>query len=388
MNKNLENSKPDIACKPGYSDSAKIVLSELHENLLTTLEGRLKEIETPNILVVGPGEDILPYSKDTNRVKEIVKNGNLVLSDYNPEICKGLPKKIQEMGLSDRFIKYNADFNKNSSNSIYVQENDIRFGTNLPKNSVDAIDMTVSVHHATPYFSDLDSIFKSAYDSLKKGGVLILGEGDVDMKYSEKKINKVRDDYKEVFGKDPTFVDFRLGDVNNPLKLEPNSDGKMNYNEFISIGNDGYVSIVSENNGHKLFDEFAKRNYFSNNPFNILLRVTPNAIKFPLIPMEGKLDEGLSKDFGFEDDYNGLVAPVNAYYDAIEDVLQKNMDAETYEVFKGPLREERENASKGIVEFYTAPTDVLQSLQKTGFVVEDFKYTTKGPFATTVAVKK
>lgn len=388
MSEKLENSKPDIACKPGYSDSAKIVLKEVHENLLTTLESKLKEKQNPNLLIVGPGADILPYANNLKRFKNIIKNGNIILSDYNPEICKGLPKKIQEIGLDKRSIKYNDEFNKNKTNTTYIQESDIRFGTGLPRNSLDAIDMTVSVHHATPYIDNLDSIFKSAYNSLKKGGVLILGEGNVDMKYSEKKINKIREDYMQAFGKQPTFVDLRLGDFKNPLKLEPDSNGEINYNEAIGITNDGYVKIFSEKNGQKLFDEFAKRNYFSNNPFSGFVKMTNNSINFPLIPWKGNLNEGLSDIFGFKDDYNGLIAPVNEYYDAIESVLQQNTDTETYAVFKEHLREERNNAKKGIVEFYTAPTDVLQSLQRTGFSVEDFKYTNTGPFVTTLAVKK
>ncbi len=70
----------------------------------------------------------------------------------------------------------------------------IQKGFPLPDVSVDAIDMTVSMHHITQYKSDIDTLFRQASNIIKDGGILHIGEGNVDMKYSERKIQQIARD--------------------------------------------------------------------------------------------------------------------------------------------------------------------------------------------------
>jgi hypothetical protein len=81
-------SKPDIAANTIYPALARVTLFELHANLLELLRIWLSLREAPkNLVVVGPGSEVLPYSEHLELLVSLLDGGNLILLEYNKEIC-------------------------------------------------------------------------------------------------------------------------------------------------------------------------------------------------------------------------------------------------------------------------------------------------------------
>ncbi len=90
-------SKPDIAANSIFPILARASLFELHANLLELLKKHLSALEgAKNIVVVGPGAEALPFSEHLEIVATLVNGGNLILLDYNREICDKLPAHLEK----------------------------------------------------------------------------------------------------------------------------------------------------------------------------------------------------------------------------------------------------------------------------------------------------
>lgn len=369
----IENSKPDIACKSSYTDISNSLFGEIHENLFKTLENKLVGDTPKNILVVGPGTDVLPYANQWDRTKKVLNGGNIILSDYNAEISRKIPRNLYRAGITDYKLLFEQEFDPKILDSVQIRTEDVSYGIKLSDESLDAIDMTFSVHHATPYVENVDSIVASAYKSLKKGGVLHFGEGDVDMKYSAKKIDKIKSDFKELVGRDYIFDDARsVGRINS---LESDNSflyaldrHKRKINNTISIDLEGCVSITADVRGKTL------RNLFQDKGYSSIIH-SKNKIQFPLIDKDNEKDQA------------GLIEPVNEYYDAALSILKTDLSSDAFTSASSALYDERQNAGKGLVEYYSHPTVLFESMRKNGFDVQNIQYDTRGPFVNIVGVK-
>ena len=385
--KNEYDIKPDIAATRVYSKMAKHTLAILHGNQLVLLEKGLNQLEGPkSLFVVGPGRDVLPLSRNKDWLVKNLENGNLVLMDYNPDICDEAKINLENTNLKENFsIERLAScenecpiINPNEgSNRILIQHGDIFYGVPLTPRSISAIDMTLSVHHATVYKCDLNRILSSAYDALVPGGFLHIGEGDVDMKYSEKKVNQIATDLSEIIDEVVLLYDLRYyGATHGKLySFTPNgkkeaikeTPSSRNVGTIVKICEDASVEI--KYNGPKnLKKELVSKGYDK-------ITGKENEIKMPLIDKDNK------------EDFEGLVVPVREYYkNLIEDCITR-LPKEYTESFLEALTKECNDAEKGIVEYYSSPTMVINNLKKIGFEIVEVRYHKTAPLINILAKK-
>jgi hypothetical protein len=218
----------------------------------------------------------------------------------------------------------------------------------------DCIDATLSIHHATPYQRDLDAVVSGIYGILKKGGMFHFGTGNVDMKYSEKKINKIAGDFYQTIGSPVNVIDARNEGFEKKMAF---ADGKW------QGPNAGYTNVHISKEG------------------TISVGTYGNKQTKPLIDPDN------------EEDYKGLVLPVDTYYGHLQAKADKGLekgliDKELHESVSKAIDFERQNARKGIVEYFSGEEMILQSLEKAGFKVEEVKHHEQEPFYNIVAIKK
>lgn len=363
-------SKPDIAANSIYPALARATLFELHANLLDLIRKGLSSLKGPkNLVVVGPGSEALPYSENLESLASLLDGGNLILLDYNKEICDGIPAYLEGRGFASRFkIERCTDEGiidpSNFHNTILVRQWNIRDGYPFPVASVDAIDMTVSMHHVTQYASDINDLFMHTKNTLKAGAILHLGEGDVDMKYSERKIKRLAQDVLASGGRGVMVSDSRYTDF-SPRKWQI---GEEDIEALINITSDGMVSIHHANN-ETVSSHLAKSGYKQ-------MHITDNAIVLPLI------------DHSMEEDFQGMIAPVRAYYDAISGICLQRLDPAHHEEFVKALSKERSDAERGLVEYYSSPSTLCDALINTGFIIGEKRYTVNGPFVNILAINQ
>jgi SAM-dependent methyltransferase len=363
-------SKPDIAANTIYPALARATLFELHANLLELLMKWLSLREAPkNLVVVGPGSEVLPYSEHLESLASLLAGGNLILLEYNKEICDKIPAYLENKGFASRFrIERSKDEDiidpGNFHNTILVKQWDIRNGYPLPVDSVDAIDMTVSMHHATQYVSDINDLFIHAKKILKTGAILHLGEGDVDMKYSERKIKRFAQD---VLGSGVQGV--RVSDSRNedfsPRKWHV---GEEDTGALIHINSNGMVSI-HHSDIKTVSSHLVKSGYKQ-------LQITDNTAVLPLI------------DHSMEEDFQGMIVPIRAFYDAIAELCLQRLDSAHHKEFVKALSKERSDAERGIVEYYSLPSSLCDALNNTGFIIDEKRYTANGPFVNILAINQ
>lgn len=362
--------KPDIAATSLYPLLARISLFELHANLLELLGKGVAGIEGHrNIVVVGPGSEALPFSEHLETVIGLVNGGNLILLDYNQQICDRLPSYLESKGFSQRFnIVRCGDENLidpgNRGNTIMIKEWDIRNGLPLPGGSVDAIDMTVALHHITQYASDIDKLFKQAGEVLKEGGILHVGEGNVDMKYSERKIRRLAHDLCSFGTGGVVVIDDRQGDT-APRQWHA---GERSGGARMHISPRGMVAI-EHGDGEILAEFLSKAGYKQ-------LYATGRMVVLPLI------------DHAMEEDFQEMIVPVRNFYASITGLCLRRLGPEFHDEFFRVVHKEQSDAERGIVEYYSLPAMLCDSLVAAGFIVEELRYTANGPWANILAKKR
>jgi hypothetical protein len=365
-------SKPDIAANTIYPTLARATLFELHANLLELLGKGLLSLEAPkNLIIVGPCSEALPYSEYMEALASILNGGNLILLDYNKEICDKIPAYLESKGFASRFrIERSKDEGiidpENFHNTILVRQWNIRDGYPLPVASVDGIDMTVSVsmHHVTQYASDISGLFTLARNTLQTGGVLHLGEGDVDMKYSERKIKKFANDVLASGVQGVIVSDSRYGDF-SPRQWQV---GEEDMEAVIHVTSNGMVSIHHADI-ETVSSQLAKSGYKQ-------MFVTDNAVVLLLI------------DHSMEEDFQDMIVPARAYYDAISEICVQRLDPAYHEAFVEALSKERSDAESGIVEYYSSPSTLCDALINTGFIIDGKRHTVNGPFVNILAINQ
>lgn len=361
-------SKPDIAANALYPVLARATLAELHANLLDLLGQGLSSRKGPKTLVVvGPGSEVLPFSENLEALASLLDGGNLVLLDYNREICDGIAAYLEGKGFARRFSIERSTGEDiiepgNLRDTIIVRQWNIRNGFPLPVSSADAIDMTVSMHHVTQYETDIADLFKHVRNTLRTGGVLHLGEGDVDMKYSERKLKRLAHDVLAAGARGVRVSDSRYMDA-APRQWQV---GEEDADASIHVSSNGMLSI-----GHaevaKVSTHLGKSGYKQ-------MYLTDQAIVLPLI------------DHAMEEDFQEMVVPIRAFYDAITGLGLRRLDPAYREAFVTALSKERSDALRGIVEYYSLCSTVCDALGKTGFRVDEVRHTPNSPFVNILAV--
>ncbi|MDD5580486.1 MAG: class I SAM-dependent methyltransferase [Methylobacter sp.] len=366
----VHSLKPDIAANPIYPALARATLFELHSNLLNLLGKGLSQQPGPkNLVVVGPGSEALPFSENIEVVTTLLNGGNLILLDYNPDICALLPAYLESKGFA---LRFNITRSQNDNlidpsglhNTIVIKQWNIANGFPFPDSSIDAIDMTVSMHHVTPYTSDISDLFRQARKPLKPGAVLHLGEGDVDMKYSERKINKLASDMLDARVRGVWISDARNAD-SPPRQWHI---GNETAEVAMKVSPTGMVSIhhadVETVSSHLLKSHYKQ------------MHLGDETIVLPLI------------DHAMEEDFQNLIVPVRAYYEAIAELCLQHLDPSYHTEFSKALFKEQSDAVRGIVEYYSSPATLCDALITTGFKIDEIRHTINGPFVNILSINQ
>ena len=407
----------DIATVFGdaYSKSAPRVLGDQHEFLLNTLELYLKKRPDGNLLIAGPGGQVLPYScsytssgelGETNRdrIKKIIGNGRIILLDYVLEEAKNGVEKgkktLTSMGFFDegyfKMGQFNPEYidpNSLEGRTISFLKNNLRDPIRIKSNSIDAIDANLSVHHASVTRAELKRVYSEFYRVLKAGGLLHLGEGNTDMNYSEDKIIKIGEDLSSILNSPVLILDER--ERGNGYELhaffEPNQEYKdlpVVRKDFqpkdkyasVKINEEGLIIakatapnqvLLVSGKSQEVADKLKKRGYSQ-------IFVFSDSIVLPLI------------DPKIQEDVKNHIKPVDKYYNEIEQRVINGYagidDKLVNQIITG-IEFERGNARRGTAEYYMGEKKILNALKEVGFININVVHHKIEPFYNIVAEK-
>ncbi len=318
--KSDEYKYEDIGSTRIYPQLARASLFNLHANALEIIMENLGAFQGPkNFVVIGPGAEVVPFSENLETVVSMLDHGSLVLMDYNADICAKIPAYLQHKGFGDRFTivqvpKGEIIDPRKSSDTIYVVEHDVAEGLAVVDGSVSGVDMTLSVHHVTMYLDDITRIGADVKKVLAPGGFLHVGEGDVDMKYSERKIRSLAEEMLEMGERGVKFYDMRNchGDCDGERNLY---FGDEDYSGRFSVDNKGDVTMLF-GRGRLRYTNAARMQEKYGGRIDELgeIKGQKTVLNFPLI------------DIGRPEDFQGMVVPVVNYYEGIGEVTLPRLE--------------------------------------------------------------
>ncbi|MFH1438975.1 MAG: class I SAM-dependent methyltransferase [Candidatus Woesearchaeota archaeon] len=390
-----------------YSKHAPEVLGDQHRFLLDNVErfmlSREFADEDKSLLIICPGEHVLPYSVQydngnlgkTNRarIKRMLTNGRIVIMDYMQNALERSRGTLESLGFfDDRYFRRGIfsssgehDVRKLLSESISFQLGNLYDKLRFPDESVSCVDANLVVHHATPTIGDLERVLGEIHRVLEPQGMFHLGTVDVDMKYSEEKIRRVVAEVQEYAGKDVLLRDERDGyNGNSRVSLwemhesydnfpyvsrdEVESQREKNFTT-IRINDEGMIEIRADN-PQVLSAYLSDRGYEQ-------MSVSDDSVSVPLIEPQ------------MQEDNEGLIIPVDRFYDsALARVVRyKGRDDELVAAITQGIEFERANARRGLVEYYTGQEKLLRALEKVGFNRVTAHHHENGPFYNILAHK-
>ncbi|MBW3002292.1 class I SAM-dependent methyltransferase [Candidatus Woesearchaeota archaeon] len=376
MTKQIVEAFPDA-----YTKSAPAVLNDLHQYLLDSIENHLVVTrrtyggDERSLLVIGPGPQVLPFSSDRDRLKGMMGlEGKIVLMDcvFDAEKIGQSIQGLAKAGFFDSgYFRIGTITDREinpetlDKETISYQKGDLRKNLMFPDKSFTCVDATLSIHHATPFEKDLDKITQEIYRILKPGGFFHFGTGAVDMKYSEKKIDTVANDLIEFYG-DCIIEISDERDRSNPRRLEYNSG-----NSTIEVRIDEYGMLHFPRESG-LLQHLQERKY--------AVSEENGEIVAPLINPDSDVDR------------QGIVEPVSKYYAAIQSRAEDGerqgiVDSNLMAAVKKAAEFEKNNAARGIIEFYTKEERIIESLQNAGFKDIQVQHHARGPFYNITAGK-
>lgn len=352
-----------------YNATAKYVLGKAHSVLINWLEKNMRDRNTRELLIIGPGQTVLPYSKIPTIIAKTGSFTSLVLQDYSMRVLEEAGKTLAESAWLEQ-TRMNLD--KKIHKNIFPVYTDAQIVKRVWRNvidklpyenqSFDMIDASLVLHHATPFYCDLENILRECYRTLKPYGTIHLMEGQTEMR-SDKKIEwvtrTVKDYAGEVYLQDDRIKKdyviscrgFQRKTCQRPIKNK------------VTVKNDGEVCIETKNTA-KIAHQIRMAGY------NVMFR--DNYLVMPLI------DWSVDKRF---------VNNVTEYYDSLYKVAKENGCSQYYlKLHRKALEYEEGNAVQGLVEFYRPRDDYISALKKTGFT--NIELTKSFPFYNLTAMKK
>ncbi len=388
MERDIQNFAPNA-----YAQSVPEILGDQHGVLLSSLENFLSGKEAPRLLVLGCGGEVLPYSfqyqdgalgkSNAGRIYAMMREGTLILLDVTDSEQSGLRRSqatLTHCGFFDpgRFCCCRAggemfvaggkiqpsDY---PPSSIILLQQNLRDPLLIEDGSVDAIDANLALHHVTQTRERMLRIYRELYRVLKPGGLLHLGEGNVDMNYSERKICRIGADLVEILGREVVVQDDR--DRNYPYyyviapghRDGPLQSASSSKPTDVSISDEGIVHLRPgfsvEASGtapakERLIEELGRRGYKQ----SLLMA---DRVALPLIdPM-------------MDCDRKGLIEVVDRYYAAVLERCRRGYGGRRDELVRATasaIEIERGYAARGLVEYYMGEPLILDALGKAGFM--------------------
>ena len=379
----------DIATVAGsvYQQIVPRHFGEVHKYLLGSIESHLAKNPDGVLVVLGPGGDVLPYSRvyeegklggsNRGRMLKMIGNGKVIFVDYVVDYGKsGLLKgkeTLQNFGFFDEgFFKCVFDPEEPSdpsdleARSISFLRNNLRDNLRIAGRTVDAVDATQSIHHAAVTRQELARLCSELFRILKPGGMAHIAEGDSDMGYSEDKIIRIAQDLAEIVGLDIFVSDEResgyvikslfrkdMKYVNLPavpqepaacMKVQITSDG------LVIFGNTPKLTFPWKKYA-QIASGLKKRGY--NQMFEF-----EDKIVLPLI------------DYQMPEDIEKFLKPVDEYHEAVRSRIRKLFpdNPQLVETMDSKLDFEKGNAMRATVEYRVGKERMAKTLKSAGFV--------------------
>ncbi|MBI1969266.1 hypothetical protein HYS48_01115 [Candidatus Woesearchaeota archaeon] len=402
-----------------YSRTAPRVLRELHTTLLDLLEHHLSQHPGSTLAILGPGGYVLPYAFQYNgdgtlgksnrdRIKNMLPGARIILVDYVVEEDKnGLErarKTLASMGFfepgyfSEGALLKGTDSNRSlvslmeeNTSSISFVQNNLRDTLGIPNSSMTVIDVTLTMHHATVTRKELERLCHEYFRILAPGGMLHIGEGSVDMNYSEDKIIRIGQDIASVLETSVRVEDARdkgngyvMHTLFEPGKQytdlsEAEEKARQDHFPLVRITEEGLVTvkgrpgsvILRESKPAELAERLSRRGYKQ-------LLLFHDSVTFPLIDPE------------MEEDRQGLIEPVERYYAAIAQRLVESYgerDRVLVDQVLSGIAFEKGNAKRGTVEYYLGREKIEYALRRVGFVDIQVRQHNQVPFYNLTARK-
>jgi hypothetical protein len=279
--------------------------------------------------------------------------------------------------------------------------------------SVDAVDATLSIHHATPTLNDLERISSEIFRVLKPGGILHLGEGDVDMSYAERKMVMIGRDLLDWFRttrkeevhtvmndlRDPAYPKVALFDPSK--SYDPSKDP-------LPVGGPNFLDSIPD---HSLYITVNVLGEVGEG-LVIIKGSKPREVKLSARDAE-ILMKDLYKKYGYVQRHNTVRGggfpligshsedkpmreAIEIYYSAILSMVEGHPafanDARFHEHFGDAIKHEKANAQLGLQEHYIDSIIIRDILRRVGFHTGKeyggvFKKHKPSPFYSIVAMK-
>jgi SAM-dependent methyltransferase len=388
--------KEDIAGSPIYRLIARNSLKELHSNLMKSTYDFLKERPGKHTLVIaGQGPEVVPFSRNLDVVEEMIKDGNIAMFDYNPDIITGSkdaltkprfdadenPQESKRKGIIERdyhFLDIPASQEINlrdiDNRAVIIRPGDLSNRFNFEDESVSVFDATLAIHHVTAYRQGLEHVISEAHRILEPGGLFHWGDGIVNMRYQEEKIHRVASMLQNFYQSDVALEDRRDPSTgkSNVVARAFYSKG-LQYSQVPLVDQTTYESQV-RNSKNAIGLELTKEGGIS-----IHLGEEKKAEEFK----EHLLDSGFKQvyitgknqmllpiiDQGMREDRDQFLESVGNYYRGIirlnTEVFANKPDIAA-KVFAVDNKEFGD-ASRGLFEYYTDPKIIMNMLQEKGF---------------------
>ncbi|MFH1053125.1 MAG: class I SAM-dependent methyltransferase [Candidatus Woesearchaeota archaeon] len=382
-----------------YSRTAPVILGDQHRFLLATLDTFLAQREDPVLVVLGSGGQVLPYScsytnegnlgySNRDRMIGMIRRGKIVLVDYVLEKARfGLDKGCETLSnlgfFSDNyffegeFIDTLVDPNTLGKSTVNFLLNNLKDDLRIADESVDAVDANLSIHHASVTRAELERVYKEIYRILKPGGLLHLGEGNVDMNYSEDKLISFGRIITDHLGLPMLLVDERekdngyvmsfyfepgtsIGDIDGIPVIADGFELDQNYLES-RVDRNGLIFIYAGNERKRVLSKDQFR--------GLVNRLVTQEDYGQILTFEDCLAVPLIDNQRGEDVERHLTG-VNAFYDAIFSRAKAGYELSDPDLFAqnvSAIDFERGNSLRGIVEFYMGESNIVRTLKNVGF---------------------
>ena len=371
---------------PGaYAQAAPVLLGDPHAALLEILESFLGPRESPVLLVLGSGAEVLPYACEyvdgrlegsgRDRVKRMLGGGRMILVDVRDDEVSGLAKGAQtlercgffEPGYfrkvlpGDADVPFAADMPVNPADyppgSIVFLQQNFRDPLWVVPGSVDAVDATLCLHHITQTRAHLAAACASVFQALAPGGLLHMGEGSVDMGTTEDKMLRLGRDLSDICGSVVQILDQRDPSRWNQLPIGMGESPDLGY--LLRISPEGLALVEAGRSGCPIADGEMPRAIGEGLKARgyVQMLILSDSLVLPLV------------DSSMPGDQHHL-REVNRFYDAaiariVDGYRGKNDDL--VRTMTGALSQERGNALRGVVEYYQSERTCRDALLSAGF---------------------
>ena len=374
------------------------IFRNLHKELLYNIGRYMENLGSDRtLLVLGSSSLVSPYGNNKSWLDEALgPSGRFLVMDYNIKIiAKGLlhlqskkffpeyhpqvhlksvsaksylleeggDKFLQEENADDIIFKVTSlmiDPHKLPEKSMLFTEGNLSYGLNIKSSSVDCVDSTLTLHHVAAYRQQLKYVLQEIYRVLKPGGMFHYGDIFVDMRSSERKINRILNLVTTITGEHVTLYDYRDPEWKVTTTYSPNREYEQVPRLDVVTEKPESTGLIVEvtpeaeilipNVSDKISATLSELGYTNRT-------ITPDYIIIPII--DPNVETQHVQDIN---EFQDLIIELKKGLYATTNFTEEEIDAA---IVRG--HKEREISLKGIVEYSSSREFLIDLLKEVGF---------------------